>query len=233
MEHETGKFVITVRRHEKRQRDSEGNKLEHLTEEGFARARHYGEQIPRGYCTKDSPVLNLLAYHSKETRAKETAESIAAGFNDWTGVQDEVLFDRSYKVGLAEALNPYDFSKNPDYEKAMRACGEYDAMMNFLLQNPDPKGQTETMEECGQRIIQWIRQCEGMFEGYRSSGQAVHIENVTHGPVIEAALVQLVEPGLKDIKLLHGGFREGEAFRLEYSGPQSKLYFRGECVNLR
>ncbi len=218
------KIIATFRRHEDRI-TVDGKKTDHITDEAKERCHVYGSWISRRYSNADHDVLRLSANHSKAERSKETAYHVLFGHFH------SPCFDQD--LSYSPHLDPMNLGANPEYQKEMEAQGDYDAMINFLLKNPDPKNLVQTMEECGQRTLEQIREC--LKQQGSSGGQyreLSYIENIGHGPVLEAGLVQLVEPGLKDIRVLHGGLRQGEAFRIEYDGANATLYFRGESLNI-
>jgi hypothetical protein len=162
-------------------------------------------------------------HHSNSPRAKQTLYGILEG------ADTPKLFFKS-PVQQTDSLNEMDFSLNPEFRAEMDKLKEYDDRMNFLLQNQDSRGQLESIVSCGKRVIEHAFTAGIPLIG---SDGLHYIEIVTHGPLVEAALIQLVDPSIKDIKYLHGGFREGENFRAEYEhGPQWIVYFRGESVKL-
>jgi broad specificity phosphatase PhoE len=206
------KTIISIRRHEIREKDSEGNKLVHLTKEAYKRAKYYGTFIQAD---------NILGYHSKEPRAKQTIQAVLEG----AGITkpEEVMY-------LTHNVNEIDFDLNPEYKKELKKFPEYDDRINFLIQNPDISGKTETMMQSAKRVLKQISEVYGKI---KERNGVFHIEKGTHGPLVEATLIQLVDPTIKDIKYLHGGFREGENLRIELEKGLQKLYFRGESCNIK
>ena len=207
------RIIFSLRRHELRERDAEGNKLVNLTKDAYERCKYYGGLIdlePYG-------DARLVAYHSNEPRAIQTVKGVLEGAG---------ITNPESVMNYAAALNEIDFSLNPDYKKELKSIPEYNDRLNFLLQQPDKSGKTETIQEAGWRVIMHL---EEVARSLRKQGGHVWIvENATHGPLVEAALIHLIDPGIKDIKYLHGGFREGESFRIDPYGMFSEIYFRGE-----
>lgn len=254
------KLIISVRRHEKREKPNEG-----ITQEAYQRAFYYGAllrkeiieaqgaKFPLWKCPLTSYVLG---YHSDSLRTMETLDGILNGLerDPETNVNSEyfsgILNKKPFidarigpphgNVKRSELLNEIEFDKNPDYQaERKKQPSDYDSQINFLLQHPDDSGKTETMEQSGQRVLRFIdevcrynKKIRQKFQLFPVESNLYFAEGVTHGPLVEAALIALVDPTIKDIRYLHGGLREGENFRIEIEGQKKKLYFKGECCDI-
>ncbi|NQU97949.1 histidine phosphatase family protein [Candidatus Woesearchaeota archaeon] len=202
--------IVNVRRHSIPDKDPEtGKSLDSLTEEGKQQARDLGASL---YKT-DSGII-LVGYHSPKERAKETVEYIFDG----AGAKDA-------QVSIDDRLN---MTISPEHIKAALVTPEgekraYSDVVQYLMDNADPTG--KTFAEYGQVIVDQLRDVVNDQNAIQQD--KVYIEDISHGPLVEAALLTLLGTAgknVQDIRDIGGGFAPLEGFAVQVDYKESGIY---------
>lgn len=207
-------ITISLRRHEEREKDSSGKKLIHLTPIGRERAIQYGKDISTEY---------FVGAHSKEVRARETLEEIAK--NSRAKIKAPLEYN--------PLLNHVDLFANKDFYNELSSIPKYDDRINYWLQNNFKN--VESFEETSGKMIQYLKNVYCQAENVLKNGlyNNLYSENVSHGPNVEAAFISLIDPTVRDIRELGGGFDFGKGFKIQIDDKkQMKLQFHNSDLNL-
>lgn len=176
-----------VRRHEIKDGDK-------LTPEGYEKATTIGD-----FHRLDDDMLVAL-YHSPLERARQTAEGILRGYSrNYTGNIDELALQYLRSSELLKELDP----PNPDNIK------DRNSMFDYWFNSHWDTGSGH-MKYSGRRVIDHLAD---IIYTHRAEDDGAIIENITHAPNIESAVIQLIgcKPGLDEIG---GCLNTGEAFTL-------------------
>lgn len=176
-----------VRRHEIKDGDK-------LTPEGYEKATTIGD-----FHRLDDDMLVAL-YHSPLERARQTAEGILRGYSrNYTDNIDDLALKYIRSSELLKELDP----PNPDDIK------DRNGMFGYWFNNHWDTGSGQMMYS-GRRVIDHLAD---IIYTHRAEEDGAIIENITHAPNIESAVIQLAgcKPSLDDIG---GCFNTGEAFTL-------------------
>jgi len=206
-------IIFSVRRHEEKDGDA-------LTNWGIQRAIYTGELLGQ---TIDPLLVNSCGYHSKAQRTRQTLNLLFTG----AGLNEEYI-----QKNISESpLLSLDTSSIPKEElNEMVKLGDTE-LVNALLAN-----YPEFMKRTGENVLQHIKNVYSKFKNENGPTRGFYIENVTHCPAVESALIQLVDPSLRDIKYFGGAFNQGENFRIvlkdssQCFGHNAYLDFRGNHV---
>jgi len=188
MEIENSKRLrFIVRRHEIKDGDR-------LTDEGYENAITIGD-FQRMH---DERITAF--YHSPLERARQTAEGMLRGY---LGEYDEPIDEQaSAYLKISDRLKELD-PPNPDNIK------DRNAMFDYWFRNHWDSGSAQ-MKYSGRKVIDHLAD---IIYTHRAEEDGSIIENVTHAPNIESAVIQLIgcNPSLEEIG---GCLNTGEAFSL-------------------
>lgn len=213
------KITVNVRRHAKPKKDPKtGASLDELTEEGMQQAKEIGAglYVPDG---------EIIGYYSPKHRAYQTLVGIMEG----AGVENPVMYEDKRLDTMQ--MSP-EFKKgaflNPDGSKR-----SYDAIVQYLIENTDPTG--ESFADTGKAILQHIIAVYNDLLNLKDGAEIV-VESTSHGPKVEAGLINLLGLAGKNITKIEeigGGFKPGEAFQVHIEYSKSGLFkatteYRGE-----
>lgn len=215
-------MIISVRRHAESKKDPNDTtkKLDELTEAGIQKAKEIGSQL-------HIPKSGIIGYHSPKNRAYQTLNAIMQG----AGIKNP-------QISEDKSLDSIKIT--PEYRKFVLSQGSSDECMQYIMDNPDPKGQS--FSDSGMDIHKFIKKVyEDFVNTTESIGKETLIEGVSHAPKVEAGLVYLLGcAGKKITKLdeIGGGFKPAEGFKLtiEYNNKsglyKATLDHRGEKTQL-
>ena len=204
----TNRLTISVRRHAQPKKDPEtGASLDELSPEGLAQSREIGKQLV-------VPSEGIVGYHSPKHRAYQTvAEMIEA-----TGVSPATI----YPSGLLDTLG---VSKEKLTKYLVDENGEkrsYDEVVNAVIRGDFYEEGDESFQAAGDRIIQRVKQAvyhhAGKLTkeyGVQKIGLERRVENISHGPVVDAGFVKILDMEgrpITDVSEFGGAFKPGEGF---------------------
>lgn len=200
---ELKKLIISVRRHEKPQKDPQtGASLDKLTSKGIDNSRRTGSKlvVPNG---------GVVGFHSPKYSAWETITYMLEGAGLPTIVFEDELLDTML---MTQEFKDLAFV-NPQSEKR-----PYDEVVQYMMDNSDPKG--ETFEQTGAKLQDFIRDAYFTLQNVNSS--EMRVEAVSHGPKVEAGVINILKSlgnKITHVSQIGGGFSPGTGFtvNVEYN----------------
>jgi len=200
---------VNVRRHAKPDINPEtGGSLDSLSSEGIESACNLGKELYSGI---DS--TQILGFHSPKQRARETIDYIFANANiEGNHCMDKRLDMCIPKEHIKKALLTPGGEKRP-----------YNTVVQWLMDNPDSEGISFT--DYGNVIVSQIQDVVRSFG--EPQDEESFIEEISHGPLVEAAYINLLERSGKKIDQIEdmgGGLKPLEGFNLKVDYKDNTIY---------
>jgi len=205
------KVVSRFRRHADPDKDPEtGLSMDSLKESGVEQAELIG-------CESKKEERNekiKKTFHSPKQRAWETLAYMLNG----AGREDVKVYGKSELDTMSIPDNVKE--EMPWKNKEKKEKRNFDEMINFILNHPDCE---KEIEKTAQRIAHRVNVATNMPH-YLKEGDDVEMESITHGPVQEALLKEVIildnkqgnkKTGFDSVEEIGGAFKPGEGFEIE------------------
>lgn len=203
----TNRITYSIRSHADPKKDpATGKSLDELSEAGIEQAKDIGSKLV-------IPQNGIFGYHSPKDRARETLVYMMEAASQPPFMAVAPLLD---VIGIKD-LKPYLVDEQGN-KRSM------DDVVDLIMRGEYHTPEDELFYDAGHRVLKHV-QNTFTRNVTLDDGNEVLIENISHGPVVDAALhlllkakeevtpITLVKDSVKD---LGGSFKAGENFTITF-----------------